>query len=163
VGRVRTLVALVVAALLLGTVALVLAADDEELPSACREEIRRAVLPAWARAGFSEARPRLPHALGSDGDIAALVFGHPLTSPPPEMRANKILWVSRVPLEPPSDLRISAQRMRGRERLGPVVRRLVEGGPGPSTINLPAPGCWRLSLRWSGHRDELDLVYEPRG
>jgi hypothetical protein len=160
---VRILVALVVAALVLGTVALVLAADDDDTPLPCREEIRRAVIPTWARAGFSEARPRLPHAIGRQGDIAALLFGYPLTSPPPEMRANKILWVSRVPLEPPSDLRISAQRMRGGERLGPVVRRLVEGGPGPSTINLPAPGCWRLRLGWSGHRDELDLVYEPRG
>jgi hypothetical protein len=77
------------------------------------------------------------------------------------MGSNKILWVSRVPLEPPSDLRISARRMRGRERLGPAVTRMVEGGPGPSTINLPAPGCWRLNPRWSGHQDELDLVYEP--
>jgi hypothetical protein len=119
------------------------------------------VLPPWARAGFAEERPRLPHSLGGSGDIAALLFRYPLTSPPPEMGSNKILWVSRVPLEPPSDLRISARHMRGRERVRPAVTRVVEGGPGPSTINLPAPGCWRLNLRWSGHQDELDLVYDP--
>jgi hypothetical protein len=35
----------------------------------------------------------------------------------------------------------------------------VPGGPGPSIINLPAPGCWTLHLSWSGHRDELKLRY----
>lgn len=35
----------------------------------------------------------------------------------------------------------------------------VPGGPGPSTIDLPAPGCWTLHLRWSGHTDELKLHY----
>jgi hypothetical protein len=38
----------------------------------------------------------------------------------------------------------------------------VRGGPGPSGINLPAPGCWRLALRWSGRTDELDLQYAHR-
>ena len=152
----------VVGVLLLGTVALVFSADDEDTPPPCRAEIRHGVLPKWARAGFSEDRPRLPHAIGRSGDIAALLLGYPLRSPRPVKRSNKILWVSRVPLEPPSALRISAQRMRGRQRLGSPVRRVVEDGPGPSIVNLPAPGCWRLSLAWSGHRDGLDLVYEAR-
>jgi len=30
------------------------------------------------------------------------------------------------------------------------VNRLVRGGPGPSIINLPTAGCWRLALRWAG-------------
>ena len=37
--------------------------------------------------------------------------------------------------------------------------RTVAGGPGPSIINLPASGCWRLTLRWSGRADSLDLAY----
>ncbi len=32
-------------------------------------------------------------------------------------------------------------------------------GPGLSTIDLPAPGCWTLHLSWSGHTDELKLRY----
>ena len=31
--------------------------------------------------------------------------------------------------------------------------------PGPSIINLPAPGCWTLHLSWSGHTDQLKLHY----
>ena len=58
--------------------------------------------------------------------------------------------------------KIRAQRMEGRRRVGRPVTRVVVGGPGPSGINLPAPGCWRLSLRWSGRADELDLRYVRR-
>jgi hypothetical protein len=85
----------VVSVLLLGTVALVFSADDEDTPPPCRAEIRHGVLPKWARAGFSADRPRLPDAIGRSGDIAALLFGYPLRSPRPLRRSNKILWVSR--------------------------------------------------------------------
>jgi hypothetical protein len=45
-------------------------------------------------------------------------------------------------------------------RLQPrTATRSVPGGPGPSIINLPAPGCWTLHLTWSGHTDELKLRY----
>ena len=39
------------------------------------------------------------------------------------------------------------------------VRREL-GGAGPSIVDLPDPGCWRLTLRWGKHRDTIDLVYE---
>ena len=129
---------------------------------ACHSAVHHGVLPTWARAGFSAPRPRLPHVIGRSGEIAALVFGYPLRSPPLEERGNKILWVSRRAVKPLSDLRIHAQRMEGRRRVGRPVTRVVVGGPGPSGINLPAPGCWRLTLRWSGRSDELDLRYVRR-
>ena len=129
---------------------------------ACHSVVRQGVLPTWARIGFSDPRPRLPHVLGRSGEIAALVFGYPLRSPPAKNRGNKILWVSRREVKAPSDLRIHAQRMDGRRRVGRAVTRVVMGGPGPSGINLPAPGCWRLTLRWSGRTDELDLQYAHR-
>ena len=129
---------------------------------ACHSVVRQGVLPTWARTGFSDPRPRLPHVLGRSGEIAALVFGYPLRSPPAKDRGNKILWVSRREVKALSDLRIHAQRMDGRRRVGRPVTRVVVGGPGPSGINLPAPGCWRLTLRWSGRTDELDLRYAHR-
>jgi hypothetical protein len=128
-------------------------------PAPCHSVVHHGVLPTWARTGFSDPRPRLPHVLGRSGEIAALVFGYPLRSPPAKDRSNKILWVSRRDVRPLSDLRIRAQRMEGRRRVGRPVTRVVVGGPGPSGIDLPAPGCWRLSLRWSGRTDELDLRY----
>lgn len=127
--------------------------------AACHVEARPGVLPVWARAGFSDPRPRMTYALGESGKIAAILWGS-LNSPPAVDHTNKILWVSRAaPTSPGSDLRIEAQRMSGTRTLGAPVSRRVTGGPGPSIINLPAPGCWRLTLRWSGRTDHLDLQY----
>jgi hypothetical protein len=128
----------------------------------CRPVVERGVLPAWARAGFSDPRPRVPHEVGRSGRIAAIIFGDPLRSPPSPGRSNKILWVPRVTPGRFSDLRIRAQRMEGARGVGAPVTRVVAGGPGPSIIDLPAPGCWRLALRWSGRSDTLDLRYRPR-
>lgn len=124
---------------------------------ACRSRVRIGVLPVWARAGFSQARPRMRYELGAAGRIAVIPFG-PLSSPPAD-HTNKILWVSHVSTRPGDPLRIVAQRMTGTRRDGAPVMRAVTGGPGPSIINLPSPGCWRLSLRWSGWTDQLDLQY----
>jgi hypothetical protein len=98
------------------------------------------------------------YAVGRSDAIAALVFGYPLQSPPGASRNNKILWVSRKQFRF-GDLHISAQRTRGATRVGRPVERSVAGGPGPSIIGLPAPGCWRLTLAWSDGRDTLDLRY----
>ena len=127
----------------------------------CGSPVLMGVLPVWARGGFSDPRPKLPHVLGRSGQIAALVFGYPLFSPPSKVRSNKILWVSKGPVKSLSNLRISAQRMNGDRAVGRPVRRLEIGGPGPSIIDLPAAGCWRFSLAWSGRRDQLDLTYRP--
>jgi hypothetical protein len=127
----------------------------------CRQRLEQGVLPVWARGGFSEPKPKLPHVVGRSKRIVAIIFGYPLVSPPSPRRANKILWVARAPAQP-SDLRISARLMRGTHASRLVVERRVRGGPGPSIVNLPAAGCWRLTLRWSGRSDTLDLVYAHR-
>ena len=131
-------------------------------PRPCTPIVERGVLPVWARAGFSEARPRIAHTLGRSGRIVAIFFADPLYAPPLARRNNKILWVGRGPVTTPADLRISAQRMSGALRLGRPVSRTVEGGPGPSLVDLPRAGCWRLTLRWGAKRDELDLRYVRR-
>jgi hypothetical protein len=122
-------------------------------------EVSKAVLPVWARGGFSGPRPRMPYAVGHSGRIAAIVYGYPLRSPPAQGRNNKILWVSRIWPKTPAPLWIRAQRMDGGRAIGAPVRHIVPGAPGPSIIDLPAAGCWRLTLTWSGRRDSLDLAY----
>lgn len=94
--------------------------------------------------------------MGDHGDIVAAIFGYPLAVTRPTDSSNKILWVSR-PAGPPGDLRITATR----DGTTDPVRRTVPGGPGPSIIDLPQPGCWRLTLTWSGHTDTMNLVYAP--
>jgi hypothetical protein len=123
------------------------------------------VLPAWARDGFSETWPHAAYLLGDDGDIAAILFNQPLTAPPRERVSNKILWVAypdakadATPVDPTPDLHIRAQL----DGTSTTVTRTVEGGPGPSIIDLPEAGCWHLTLRWGPYADTMSLMYAPR-
>jgi hypothetical protein len=125
----------------------------------CKSQVWRGVLPVWARRGFSNPKPRMPHVLSAAGKLTAILWADPLLSPQPKDHSNKILWVSRVKTGPYSDLLISAQRMIGSTKVGSPVGRRLRGGPGPSIINMPAAGCWRFSLRWAGQLDTLDLTY----
>jgi hypothetical protein len=126
---------------------------------ACAVKIPVKLLPPWARTGFSDPRPRMPFVLSANGQIGAIVWGNPLLAPPAKDRSNKILWVSRAPLElGGGDLRISAQRVDGGRPVGAPLARSVPGGPGPSIVDLPE-GCWHLSLRWGTHTDTMDLRY----
>jgi hypothetical protein len=124
--------------------------------STCRSEVSGGVLPSWARVGFSEPRPRAAHVIGEHGRIAAILFGSQLHSPPSPDVNNKILWVSRTGAEGP--LRIRATLAGSGER----AAREIADGPGPSSVDLPAPGCWQVALQWGpgpDQRDTLALVY----
>ncbi len=114
-------------------------------------------LPVWARSGFSPAGQAMPHVLGEAGNIVAILWASrdALHSPALQDRSNKILWVSRIPLTGADPLIIKAT-LAGSTR---TATASVSGGPGPSIIDLPAPGCWTLHLSWSGHTDELKLRY----
>jgi hypothetical protein len=124
----------------------------------CRADVTRAPLPSWASGGFGDPRSPPPYVVGRSGRIAAILFGYPLRSPPAPRRSNKILWVSRRSAGTTA-LWIRAQRYAGARPAGRPVTRLVRGGPGPSIVNLPGAGCWRLRLSWSGRTDVLDLAY----
>jgi hypothetical protein len=134
-------------------------ASTPSTSTVCQPHVTIGVLPVWARAGYSSPRARMAYSLGRAGKIAALLWANPLLSPPSRTYNNKILWVSHESAVPGSDLQISAQRMTGSRALGAPVSRRVMGGPGPSIINLPAAGCWRFRLRWSGRTDTIDLRY----
>jgi hypothetical protein len=121
--------------------------------ASCVYPVPSRVLPDWARTGFSDPRPRMPYVLGDSGDIVAIFFALPLTSPPSADHNNKILWVSRV--AGGTSLRITATLPDG----SASTTRVVDGGPGPSIIDLPKPGCWHLTLQWGDNSDTLDVAY----
>jgi hypothetical protein len=123
----------------------------------CVEKVRRDVLPQWARTGFSDPSPSgIPYVLGDRGSILGVIFGYPLTAPPAGAgRANKILWVANPAAGATGPLAIDA-RLEGSTE---VVHREVPGGPGPSIVDMPRAGCWRLTLAWAGQTDTLDLRY----
>jgi hypothetical protein len=128
--------------------------------AACQPHVVLGVIPSWASGGFHPAAYRMYYELGRSDRIVALLWAHPLRSPPSPTYANKILWVSHRPGNG-SPLLIRAQRMRGTRNVGKPVLATVPGGPGPSYVDMPSPGCWRLTLTWSGSRDSLDLNYVP--
>jgi hypothetical protein len=121
----------------------------------CGETILTDALPEWARTGFSGDGSGNPHVFGKSGDILAVIFGAPLKAPPATDHNNKILWVSRPPATEAGDLKISAKL----DGTGETAERTVTGGPGPSIVDLPKAGCWRLTLQWWGHTDTMDLTY----
>ena len=91
---------------------------------------------------------------GRRGQLAAILFGDPLSATPGPDRSDKVLWVARRTPEP-GPLRLVA------EPDGRTVTRVVETGPGPSEVDLPA-GCWRIRATWPGGEDELALTYARR-
>lgn len=122
----------------------------------CDFQVETGPLPQWARAGFSP-EARVPYVVGARGDILGVLFGFPLTQPKPSGAFNKILWVSRLPVNPMVPLKIDAHLSNS----STSVSREIAGGPGPSIIDVPQAGCWHLTLSWSGHTDTMDLEYAP--
>ncbi len=127
----------------------------------CSPVVHHDVLPVWMRAGFSGPKPRVPYVLGRHQAIGGVLFGSPLNSPPAKSKNNKILWVPRHYSKTVAALWIKMQKMDGTQLIGAPVRRIIANGPGPSYVDAPSAGCWRLTLTWSGRKDTLDLEYVP--
>jgi len=116
----------------------------------CPAVVPAAALPEWARAGFSEAGMTMPYVLGERSEVVAILWPD-LVAPAPEGRNNKIRWVVREHTTEP--FTVTA-------RLGTAtVTTTMQRGPGPSTIDVPGPGCWTFDLRWGTHQDTLVLPY----
>jgi subtilisin family serine protease len=96
----------------------------------------------------------MPHVTSAAGNIVAILWATPdaLHAPALPDRANKILWVSRVGFGP---MTIRAT-LAGSTRAATVD---LPDGPGPSYVDMPAPGCWTLHLSWDGYTDQLSLRY----
>lgn len=123
-------------------------------PASCATSVQIGSLPTWARVGFTPPTHPVPHVVGANGNIVAILFGHPLHSPPQAGRANKIRWMSKVSVDG-DPLKIDA-KLNGSNVF---AKREVPGGPGASYVDLPAAGCWSLDLSWSGHQDAMSIPY----
>lgn len=68
-------------------------------------------------------------------------------------KATKILWISQTPAVAPLTYEATLEGTQTK-----VSRRLT-GGIGPSGVNLPQAGCWRLTMNWLGHPDTMTLLF----
>ncbi len=121
--------------------------------------------PRWSAAAWSDSSPgfKIPYALASPhAAAAAFLFAMPLRAGSPTDPSNKVLWVMRYPRHG-MPLHIVAH-------LGGDPARVwrstwpADSEPGeiyPSEIDLPAPGCWAVTLRWAGHIAHVDLQVAP--
>jgi hypothetical protein len=133
--------------------------DSVTVVPACQAKVTRGVLPDWARTGFSEPEPVMPYVPSKSGNVVAILFGDPLHSPPRPDVNNKILWVwHRLP-DVATDVQMTA-RLNGN---GPAVTAGLPAPVGPSIVDLPSAGCWRITLSWAGGSDTLDLAVSSAG
>ena len=124
-------------------------------PASACTDLRPALLPTWARVGFSDPEPEMPFVTSRSGAMVAIVFAQPLVSPTLPDRGNKILWVTNDPASAGDTLQISGTVEGGTQ----TMTTTVPGGPGPSGIDVPVPGCWHFALTWGTHTDSVDLRY----
>jgi hypothetical protein len=110
----------------------------------------------WARGGFT-GNSYPPFATSSSGDIVAIVFGDPLASPPVAGRNNKILWVVRGGST--TDMAVTAHLE------GSDLTATMSIPAGPSIVDMPAAGCWRLDLdvKGRGLHDSISLRWVKPG
>lgn len=124
-------------------------------PSACEGAVESRVVPSWARDGFSDPEPVVPYATSSSSDVVAILFGGRLYAPQAPEVSNKVLWVAKDGGAGPA--RISA-RLEGTAVTAQVD---LPNGLGPSSVDMPRPGCWVMDLAWDGgRRDTIALPYD---
>jgi hypothetical protein len=115
-------------------------------------------LPGWtADAGLPSD---VPYAVSREANVVAVLFGYPLRAGHREDdRSNKILWDMRDPRDG-QPLHLTARPVTG----GAAVSLTFPAGarPGeiyPSSVDVPEPGCWQMTLEWNGHTATIDLPY----
>ena len=133
------------------------AASDGAADAPCRYKLITHDLPTWARAGF-QGPPfnTVPYVTSSGGDIVAVLFGSMLAPPPSATEGqNKVLWVPKDPSA--GALTVDAHLVGTSENVD-----IGDISFGPSYVDVPKPGCWRLTLHWIGPTETVDIVYGAR-
>lgn len=114
-------------------------------------------LPTWARAGFrGPPFNTVPYVTSSGGDIVAVLFGSMLAPPPSATEGqNKVLWVPKD--SSAGALTVDAHLVGTSENVA-----IGDISFGPSYVDVPKPGCWRLTLHWIGPTETVDIMYGAR-
>jgi hypothetical protein len=111
--------------------------------------------PAWAPTG-----PDTRWVVDDQGTIAGFLFADPLRAGHPGDPANKVLWIVNG-VRDGSPLEIDLHPV-GASSPSVTDSFPADSSPGeiyPSIVEVPAPGCWRATLRWNGRTAQLDLRF----
>ncbi len=96
----------------------------------------------------------MPHLTSRSGNVVAILFA-PWTSTAAG-RSTKVLWVWKA--APPSGPGDAARMSARLAATGQVVTRGLPEPYGPSSVVLPASGCWEVTITSALGTDTLDLV-----
>jgi hypothetical protein len=115
-------------------------------------------MPDWTAAAGVPAD--LPYAVSREANVVAVLFGYPLRAGTrDDGRSNKILWVMRDPRDG-KPMHLVARPLGGGDPV--TLTREADSSPGeiyPSIVDVPASGCWHMSLEWNRHTATIDLPY----
>ena len=126
-------------------------------PAVCATPSTTVPIPSWA----VDAQPPagVPRLLSPDGNVLAVLFANPLTSPLAAGEGNnKVLWVVREP-RGGQPLRITATLPGSRTVHDSFPANAGPGQVYPSGTDVPKPGCWHFALAWNGHHSSINLRY----
>lgn len=117
-------------------------------------------IPAWLdHAGGNNNPTFLNYVIAHPPLAAGFLFSYPLRAGHPEDPANKVLWVSRTPINGP--LIIDGHPLGAQS---PTVHdeRPDNSAPGqiyPDGSDVPVAGCWEFDLRWASNHVQVELNY----
>lgn len=118
--------------------------------------IQQGNLPEWTLGAGMPPDSRFAVATGEE--VAAFFFTDRLRSGNADSRRNKILWTI-APAADPATMKITARSAAASQPI--AITADSGGGSGEvqrSIAVFPAPGCWRLDMRWKSRSATLDVA-----
>ena len=110
--------------------------------------------PDWTAPAHPPADTRW--VVSQNGYVVGMLF----SDPPRAGRENKILWIVKLPRYG-FPLQMRATPLGGRASISftPVPPDSEPGEIYPSTVSVPAAGCWALTLSWGAVRDTVVVPF----
>jgi len=136
------------------TAGFVPAADATRLPESCgATPAYQGSIPAALVSAAANNAPKVPYVIAQPPTAAAFIFSVPLHAGAAPSSGNKVIWVTATEY---STLEIEGT-LPGATPVHYTVPALWQAIH-PS-VDVPTPGCWHFTVRWSGQSSAIDIAY----